>query len=895
MHILLDSDYLPVILDYVGFVPARYYLRNSCRDAKKRISASVCVTPEECAIAIRERLVPLKCLKVEPLKSITSEKLADIFTIPSIEETALILAQVLRGVSPAALAAGLSWSEIERIKWTGWLSRNTGLLKLGVDARNKKRPNVAHFETQFLIDYKEDFHRFFRNDPVEYLSVVLRTVTIPRSKDDWDFLIMNALGTKARKCLDLILDMSRLDLGDFPGVIAAVTESGDSEFLQFVISSNDCSNWFIRDQIFRSLQIACRECMEDVCAILLSALGPKCLVNFAESSYLHALVMGNESGKIPSVKLAKLLVSYGANPLVSNREGETIVDVAALNGFDDLVEYFKSLGAKCGNPKRILLESVKGKNLEKFKSIVGIEGHYIDTKWIKNQRENPSNILEYASNPNSVGSILLFLLDVVGFDKERRVKILCDCFWGGINKAAKDGLFAERLDMFRAIIKRLPGIASTAKQPEGILPMGRLMCISSPHRRVWDSKILPQEDLWETRLEPRKKIDEEEESEDDSFDYLDEYNENYEDIDEFIDRGIRTGRLDGEHEETKKRTNLEQIWDQSVVDNRQSIAIETIKLTLVANGATRNRGFTPESLGYIVKEDRFKYIRPYSKSFMELMIRNGADVNKAWSDGIFGPERPLERYATYGCVSQCESLVDNGALVDSEVLISAVCTTSSNRDVLGVLLGSKTCDINGLPVDNGVYNLGVLHTASQSGNLENCKLLIDAGADVNLKSGKGSVTAFMLAFMNRCYTNRWKAIAQLLKQKGADINARDDNGQTTIFVAAIRGQLDEFKWLLENGADPMIPDEYGVLPIQVVAFILRFYPRLLQKRVKKFRLIIRKFGGADDLEHMDTVWFPCQHQQIFDMFPTRSHLQVPDLSDRIFADRYGLETIAEHI
>ena len=64
--------------------------------------------------------------------------------------------------------------------------------------------------------------------------------------------------------------------------------------------------------------------------------------------------------------------------------------MAALNGFDDLVEYFKSLGAKCGNLKRILLESVKGKTLEKVKSIVGIDGHYIDTKWINDQRENAS-------------------------------------------------------------------------------------------------------------------------------------------------------------------------------------------------------------------------------------------------------------------------------------------------------------------------------------------------------------------------------------------------------------------------------------------------------------------------------------------------------------------------
>ena len=155
MHEILESDNLSVILDYLGFVPARYFLRNSCRDARRYVPASVEVSLEELGIAIRRNLVPLKFLVPRKVSRVTSENLVDILAMKSTENRGKILNAILSEISPGNLANNLTWNEIEKIKWTAWLTKNVGLLKLAIEARKKKQSNSAtipHFQTEFLID-----------------------------------------------------------------------------------------------------------------------------------------------------------------------------------------------------------------------------------------------------------------------------------------------------------------------------------------------------------------------------------------------------------------------------------------------------------------------------------------------------------------------------------------------------------------------------------------------------------------------------------------------------------------------------------------------------------------------------------------------------------------------
>ena len=700
---LVDSDFLPVILDYLGFVPARFFLRNTSRDAKKKISPKISVSLEELNFSLRNNLMPLKNLKIQPLSVVKSDHLVDVLAIESVADRCALLDQLFKTISPGALSQSLSWPEIERIKWTAWLSRNSRLLKLAINARETKRPRVPHFETEFLIDYKEDFHRFFKSDPIEYLSVVLREHTIPRTKDDWDFLIMNSLSTNAKRCLNFILTLFEWSLGEFPGVIAAATEGGDLMLLQHVIQSNDPKHPFIRDQMLRSLQISTRDCMKEATGMILNSLGPNCLSN-SKSSLLHSLAMGNEVGNKATVELAKLLVSFKADISATNREGESALDIAAANGFTHLIDYYKSIGGKSSNMRKYLFQA---KNLESFKSVVGAKGEYIDPKWIKKEKENPMTLLEYAKIPKCNGSIFLFLLDLLCLNEEKKNKLLRESFWAALEIAVTDGLFAERLDFVRVILKRAPSLAVEPRMPEGILPMGRILCVEPPRRRVWGNKVLPQTDLYESRLEPRRKVDDgsgfddDEEEEEEMFGDDDFVEHEFGGEGFLIGGGIRRSYLrelqarEMEPEIMQKpQTALELAWDQSVLDPRQVVGISAIKQSLIACGADQDRGFISESLGFMVNEKMNLYIQPYTKNFLEFMIRYGADVNSDTRDRL--GQRPIEMYSSVGCLVQCKVLIDHGAKVDEDLLVSASATTTSNVDVLKVLLAAKNCNVNGL-------------------------------------------------------------------------------------------------------------------------------------------------------------------------------------------------------
>ena len=67
-----------------------------------------------------------------------------------------------------------------------------------------------------------------------------------------------------------------------------------------------------------------------------------------------------------------------------------------------------------------------------------------------------------------------------------------------------------------------------------------------------------------------------------------------------------------------------------------------------------------------------------------------------------------------------------------------------------------------------------LHEAASWGHMEIAELLIDNGADVNVKSGFGQTPLHWAA------GNEGRQVAELLIAKGADVNAKDDYGNTPL-------------------------------------------------------------------------------------------------------------------
>ncbi len=104
----------------------------------------------------------------------------------------------------------------------------------------------------------------------------------------------------------------------------------------------------------------------------------------------------------------------------------------------------------------------------------------------------------------------------------------------------------------------------------------------------------------------------------------------------------------------------------------------------------------------------------------------------------------------------------------------------------------------------GPYNRTVLINSAISGDLSNVKTLIEHGANIDEQASNLN-TALLEAIHFR-----HEKIAMYLISANANVNTINIDQRTPLFVAAREGFLDIVKVLIENGADPDIPDIDGM-------------------------------------------------------------------------------------
>ncbi len=103
-----------------------------------------------------------------------------------------------------------------------------------------------------------------------------------------------------------------------------------------------------------------------------------------------------------------------------------------------------------------------------------------------------------------------------------------------------------------------------------------------------------------------------------------------------------------------------------------------------------------------------------------------------------------------------------------------------------------------------------LHHAAGYGPIDNLQLLIDKGADVNVKNRRRS-TPLHWAIHD-------EAKVRLLLSKGANINAKQVEGRTPLYLAAMLGNaVPTMRLLLSSGADPNLASIVGQTPLMLAA------------------------------------------------------------------------------
>lgn len=138
----------------------------------------------------------------------------------------------------------------------------------------------------------------------------------------------------------------------------------------------------------------------------------------------------------------------------------------------------------------------------------------------------------------------------------------------------------------------------------------------------------------------------------------------------------------------------------------------------------------------------------------------------------------------------------------TELLFSAVKSNNLEQAKVCIELGA---DVNAKSKIKDANGETVLMIAAGEGYKDMAELLIKSGADINAQNNYGK-TALMCAANGdnngrKGNYSSYKDITELLVNSGADVNAKDDKGKTALILAAFDLRKDIAELLIKAGAD----------------------------------------------------------------------------------------------
>jgi ankyrin repeat protein len=269
------------------------------------------------------------------------------------------------------------------------------------------------------------------------------------------------------------------------------------------------------------------------------------------------------------------------------------------------------------------------------------------------------------------------------------------------------------------------------------------------------------------------------------------------------------------------------IWNQKAAKQGNTGAQEQLIQLAYINAKSKN--ITP--LNWAIIEGYLELVK--------LLIHQGADLHARDNSGYY----PIDLAAEYGHLEIVKYLIENGGDVTAEK-VPCLYTPPLRRaveaghiEVVKYLLEKKSdgekfyCDwemdiaarkgyleIFKLLIDQGAdkdvkdnYVRTPLHIAAKYGYIEVVRYLIAKGADIEAKANKGRTPLHLAAKKGHL------EIIKFLIDKGADLNVRVGAGYSSLHLAAERGHLEVVKYLVEKGADLNDRSHANFSPLQLAA------------------------------------------------------------------------------
>ena len=231
------------------------------------------------------------------------------------------------------------------------------------------------------------------------------------------------------------------------------------------------------------------------------------------------------------------------------------------------------------------------------------------------------------------------------------------------------------------------------------------------------------------------------------------------------------------------------------ISSNQEVVEFLLKLNEISVNATDNSSQTPLM---------YACLNGGPLQIIKMLIQNGADIQARKCDG-------------------------------STVLHLA--SRYSNQEVVEFLLKLNEISVN---ATNNLYQTPLMHACNNGGRLDNIKMLIKNGADIQASSSNGST---VLHFASQL--SNQEVVEFLLKLNEISVNATDNLYQTPLMRACINGgRLDNIKMLIQNGADIQASSSNG-------STVLHFASQLSNQEVVEFLLKLNEISvnATDNHNH----------------------------------------------
>jgi serine/threonine-protein phosphatase 6 regulatory ankyrin repeat subunit B len=195
----------------------------------------------------------------------------------------------------------------------------------------------------------------------------------------------------------------------------------------------------------------------------------------------------------------------------------------------------------------------------------------------------------------------------------------------------------------------------------------------------------------------------------------------------------------------------------------------------------------------------------YSEAIVEVLAVKYESIRPVPSLAVAGPVKNIEERIRTMLRPGKKFYKHPSLIVATVVLLIAFLTVPT-----ALVLTARAAED---ATENEAESVKLLHQAAAKGDLEQVKLLISKGANVNEKDEKGWTPLHTVS-----YNEPYKAadIVEVLIAKGANVDVKDVSGRTPLHVAASKGTV-IFKLLVAKGANVNARDKRGNMPFHSAA------------------------------------------------------------------------------